>query len=54
MLIVCAASVKGLVFLMRRHRVRSVRRDKRVFRRTARSARKINLEPRIMRGGIRL
>lgn len=40
--------------MAKRHRVRSVRTDKRVFRRTARTARKINLEPRIMRGGIRL
>lgn len=39
---------------MKRRRVRSVRRDKRIFSRTARTAKKINLEPRIMRGGIRL
>lgn len=33
---------------MRRHS------DKRVFRRTAASAKKINIEPKIYRGGIRL
>lgn len=35
-------------------RVRNVRKDKRIFSRTADKARKINLAPRIMRGGIRL
>lgn len=35
-------------------RVRSVRKDKRIFTRTAEKSKKINLAPRIMRGGIRL
>lgn len=39
---------------MRRHRIRSPRRDKRIFSRTAKSAKAINLAPRVMRGGIRL
>lgn len=32
----------------------SRRRDKRVFRRTAAAAKKMNIEPKIYRGGIRL
>lgn len=39
---------------MRRHRVKSPRKDSRIFSRTARKAKKINLAPRVMRGGIRL
>lgn len=39
---------------MARKRIRNVRKDKRVFARTAEKAKKINLAPRIMRGGIRL
>lgn len=39
---------------MKKHRIRSVRADKRIFSRTAKSAKKINLAPRTMRGGIRL
>lgn len=35
-------------------RVRSPRKDKRIFTRTAEKSKKINLAPRIMRGGIRL
>lgn len=35
-------------------RVRSVRKDKKIFTRTAEKSKKINLAPRIMRGGIRL
>lgn len=35
-------------------RVRSARKDKRIFTRTAEKSKKINLAPRIMRGGIRL
>lgn len=30
------------------------RRDRKVFRRTAAKAKKINIDPKIMRGGIRL
>lgn len=30
------------------------RRDKKVFRRTAAASKKINIEPRVYRGGIRL
>lgn len=37
-----------------RRRVRNVRKDQRIFSRTAKSAKKINLAPRVMRGGIRL
>lgn len=37
------------------HRKRmSHRRDKKVFKRTAASSKKINIDPRIYRGGIRL
>lgn len=39
---------------MKRHRIRNVRRDKRTFSRTAKQAKRINLAPRVMRGGIRL
>lgn len=39
---------------MAKKRVRNVRRDKRMFARTAERAKKINLAPRVMRGGIRL
>ncbi|UPW40999.1 hypothetical protein [Sigmofec virus UA08Rod_5824] len=39
---------------MRRHRVRKVRRDKKMFSRTAKQAKAINLAPHVMRGGIRL
>lgn len=35
-------------------RIRNVRKDKRIFARTAEKAKKINLAPRVMRGGIRL
>lgn len=35
-------------------RVRSPRKDKKIFTRTAEKSKKINLAPRIMRGGIRL
>ncbi|UPW41035.1 DNA binding protein [Sigmofec virus UA08Rod_5692] len=38
---------------MARHR-RSRRADKKMFRRTASKAKKINIDPKIMRGGIRL
>lgn len=38
---------------MSRKRMRK-RPDKRVFRRTAAASKKINIEPRIYRGGIRL
>lgn len=35
-------------------RIRSPRKDKKIFTRTAEKSKKINLAPRIMRGGIRL
>lgn len=37
-----------------KRRIRNVRKDKRIFARTAEKAKKINLAPRVMRGGIRL
>lgn len=37
-----------------KRRIRNVRKDKRMFARTAEKAKKINLAPRVMRGGIRL
>lgn len=39
---------------MKRKSIRNVRKDQRIFSRTAKSAKKINLAPKIMRGGIRL
>lgn len=39
---------------MKKHRVGNVRKDKKMFMRTAKSAKRINLAPRVMRGGIRL
>ena len=39
---------------MKRKKIRNVRKDQKIFSRTAKSAKKINLAPRIMRGGIRL
>lgn len=39
--------------MMRRKRMRG-RRDRKIFSRTAKGAKKINLAPRVMRGGIRL
>lgn len=38
---------------MKRRRV-SKRRDKRIFSKTANKTKKINVEPKVMRGGIRL
>ena len=40
--------------MAKRMSIRSVRKDKRVFSRTAKKSKKINVEPKIMRGGIRL
>lgn len=37
-----------------RKKIRSVGKDKRIFSRTAKGSKKINLSPRFMRGGIRL
>lgn len=39
---------------MKRKAIRNVRKDKKVFSRTAKQAKSINLAPKIMRGGIRL
>lgn len=39
---------------MKRKSIRNPRKDMKIFSRTARNAKKINLVPRIMRGGIRL
>lgn len=39
---------------MARHRVKSPARDKRWFSRTAQRSKKINIDPVIYRGGIRL
>lgn len=37
-----------------KRRIRNPRKDKRMFARTAEKAKRINLAPRVMRGGIRL
>lgn len=39
---------------MKRKGIRRVGKDKRIFSRTAKQSKKINLAPRMMRGGIRL
>lgn len=39
---------------MKRKAIRRVGKDKRIFSRTAKQSKKINLAPRMMRGGIRL
>lgn len=39
---------------MKRRAIRHAGKDKRIFSRTARQSKKINLAPKIMRGGIRL
>lgn len=39
---------------MKRRRIRSVRKDKKIFTRTARRTKKVNLGLTISRGGIRL
>lgn len=40
--------------MSRRKSIRNVRKDQRIFSRTARQSKRINLAPRVMRGGIRL
>lgn len=39
---------------MARRKVKAVRKDKRFFSRTAQQSKKINVNPKIYRGGIRL
>lgn len=39
---------------MKRKPIKSVSKDKKIFRRTAVSSKKINVNPKIYRGGIRL
>lgn len=38
---------------MKRRKIRNRRKDKRMFNQTANKTKKVNLSPRIMRGGIR-
>ena len=39
---------------MKRRRISNVRKDKRIFSKTAKSTASINIKPMVMRGGIRL
>lgn len=39
---------------MKRRRIKNVRKDKRIFTKTAKSTAAVNIKPMVMRGGIRL